>query len=263
LKFFFKAFEQKYNVDIGNKIQLKLLNYKVPRSITDDLWVLNRLVENCTCDIVVVMTDRDHYSPIRVSSAVNALKRHKIAIHSKEYIYSYDSHSNQLFTVKTGYYYHFTAFLAFHRDIFVNYQHRFHFEDSIYGTFSGLVSKNADEEISLINDSSSYIVLRKFIDSNSRKVIQIRKDYSYPLKHALSQTEKNMKALFACNSSLVTYSEKDECPVCFNETNYKFRVCKHTICDTCVDQLIYQFCPMCRDRYTTLNPNVWNIVIPE
>lgn len=257
---FFDKFERNLYLNIEHKIAIKVLNNGADR-VTDrkDCDVLNDLVAAATCDVVVVMTDRDQYSPIRVSSAVNTLKNNQIAFNREQFIYSLDKEHDSVFIVNSlNGVNNFASSLAFHRNM-VTDANKFDEFDSIYDVVFGILEDRTEDDVGQISNEYSYMVYKTFIcDDNLWQYIP-HAEYSYALKRRIAHTEKMMNSLLSNKSAIVTAPSMDECPVCFSDTNCRLKSCKHTICSTCVDMLATPCCPMCRDEFKSINISAWNM----
>jgi hypothetical protein len=225
--------------------------------------MLNDLVQESTSDVVVVMTDRDQYSPIRVSSAVNALKNTKVAFNSNQWIYSHDRvDKDKLFALDTFELVQFTASLAFYRDVMTE-TNRFFENDSIYDCSLGIIEEYKDDEIGLIENDNSYMVFQSFTCSEKLERSISPTHYSYALKHRITETSKRVDSMLSNKSAMSTSDELCECPVCFSDTHSRFKVCKHTICEACVEQLVEPSCPLCRHEFKQVEHTVWNITYED
>ena len=259
---FFENFKKKYEADESNKIKLRILNNDKSRcSSTVDCTVLNKLVDESQSEIIVAMTDRDQYSRIRVSSAVNALKKKKIAFSEAEYMYCFEKHPTKLFSMETGVYTRFTAFLAFYKTV-VGPQNRFGYNDSIYEDYVGIFDKHYDmnNDVEFIRYDESYIVLNSYsCPPELEKDLRYKKRYSNSLKKSVLHTKQLMSRFMSGCSQIHSTLEEHECPVCFTEAKTVLNACKHPICNTCVGLLRDNRCPLCRDEFSyKIQYYVWN-----
>jgi hypothetical protein len=209
------------------------------------------------------MTDRDQYSPIRVSTAVNALKNAKVAFSADQWIYSHDRvQKDKLFALETFEVVHFTASLAFHKDA-VTETNRFFEHDSIYDCSFGIIEDYKDDEIGLIENDNSYMVFQSFTCSEKLERTISPTHYSYALKRRITETSKRVELVLSNKSAMSTSAELCECPVCFSETHSCLKVCKHMICESCVEMLMEPSCPLCRHEFKHVEHTVWNITFED
>jgi len=259
---FFAKFERKYDMDIKNRIELKLLNNQSTGRNPDNYLecdMLNDLVAESTADIVVVMTDRDQYSPTRVSAAVNVLKTKKVAFNKNQCIYSHEKQCEQLFYLDTFEYNSwFATSLAFHKDVMTE-TNRFNENDSIYDCAVGIMEDYDDDEIGIIENDNSYMVV-KSLSCNEKYVCYISDThYSYALKRRITETKKRVDSILTNKTEISISTVICECPVCFVDTNCILKTCKHTICTTCVEMLTEPRCPLCRQEFKKVKQAVWNL----
>jgi len=256
---FFAKFERKYYLDIGNQIELKIINndsaYRVENR--ENCNVLNDLVEASSGEIIVIMNDRDQYTPIRVTSAVNALRTRDVAFNEYQLFYSLDKLQDYLFTIDQFGQNCCASSLAFRKSI-MNEDMKFDGIDSMYDFVYNFSDEYGEEQIAKITDSMSYAVYKTFQVSESKFKYVSKSLISFTQMRRIANTKKIMDSLMSNRSHVCKAAVSDECPVCFSETDLCFKLCKHTICMNCVNMLTTHSCPMCRNEFKS-HFGIWNM----
>ncbi len=267
-----KWLDRLHNMNIRKNLNIRILNQSpdtrdnTTRMITNHYIPLNSLTEAAMGDIVAMMTDRDVYNSRYVSMYVNALCRthpknqqcgYNLAVDLDTLLLDIndaDASPDSLMFVAEGE------------------------EDSeitpIMGCFFAFRKKYVKPN-PFISPDSCYCKINEF-DSNT---VYVQHDYSFCVPsygdmagmfHLVSYFKpdrtghmyaQNVKNTFRWASQIkdthmrIKHKKgKENCPVCFTDTNTVLVLCGHPICPTCVKNIHTSTCPICRKKDDTYVP---------
>ncbi len=257
---FFAKFERQYYLDIGNQIELKIINHDPTTRVEnrEDCNVLNDLVAASSGEIIVVMNDRDQYTPIRVTAAVNALRNRDVAFNEHQLFYSLDKKHDYLFTIDQFGQNCCASSLAFRKSI-MNEDTKFDGIDSMYDFVYNFSDEYGEDQIAKIHDSMSYAVYKTFTVNESKFHYISKAEMSFTQMRRIANTKRILDTLMSNKANVCKSDVSDECPVCFLDTDLCLKDCKHAICMNCVNMLTTPSCPMCRNEFKSLNFPIWNM----
>lgn len=251
------------NLVLSNTLDIRVINHGADRNTeSEDYEHLNALNAAAKGDVVVVMCDRDYYSPNRVSSAVNMLKGSQSVcagiLDQRMYVHKTGEFVVSEYTNQ----FPWTMSLAYMRDPVARMDLAFTPEDSIYTEAVGFIEVvdnalfSGERSVLEICDNSFMCLMNVYLAS-----VELT-DYPVPIQRAIDKSKKLMDCIFSLSNNLVKSENESDCPICYTGTFCKLVKCNHSLCGDCIKQMAAcPKCPICRSEMARTEIGNWDLSI--